>query len=172
MRSQQEQYGYYLTWFIRFIKNYRNSLTQIAYCDEHLYTSALKFSFFNIPVEKAHASDANIAIRAARKAGNHIAKNYEMPSNIKVTQKGTNDFVTNVDQESEQLIIEIIRKSYPDHTIITEESGELIGKDDDIQWVIDPLDGTTNFTKRLLIFLFLSLYALKYRSCCCLRPNA
>ncbi|MEX9891220.1 inositol-1-monophosphatase [Providencia rettgeri] len=91
----------------------------------------------------------NIAIRAARKAGNHIAKNYEMPSNIKVTQKGTNDFVTNVDQESEQLIIEIIRKSYPDHTIITEESGELIGKDDDIQWVIDPLDGTTNFTKRL-----------------------
>lgn len=63
----------------------------------------------------------NIAIRAARKAGNHIAKNYEMPSNIKVTQKGTNDFVTNVDQESEQLIIEIIRKSYPEHTIITEE---------------------------------------------------
>lgn len=91
----------------------------------------------------------NIAIRAARKAGNHIAKNYEMPSNIKVTQKGANDFVTNVDQESEQLIIEIIRKSYPDHTIITEESGELLGKDNDIQWVIDPLDGTTNFTKRL-----------------------
>lgn len=91
----------------------------------------------------------NIAIRAARKAGNHIAKNYEMPSNIKVTQKGVNDFVTNVDQESELLIIDIIRKSYPDHTIITEESGELLGKDDDTQWVIDPLDGTTNFTKRL-----------------------
>ncbi|MGL5952260.1 MAG: inositol-1-monophosphatase [Providencia rustigianii] len=91
----------------------------------------------------------NIAIRAARKAGNHIAKNYETPQNIVVTQKGSNDFVTNVDREAEQLIIEIIRKSYPDHTIITEEGGELLGKDDDIQWVIDPLDGTTNFTKRL-----------------------
>ncbi|TFT80258.1 inositol-1-monophosphatase, partial [Proteus mirabilis] len=46
-------------------------------------------------------------------------------------------------------IIEIIRKSYPKHTIITEESGELLGEDHDIQWVIDPLDGTTNFIKRL-----------------------
>ncbi|KLN96789.1 inositol-1-monophosphatase [Moellerella wisconsensis] len=91
----------------------------------------------------------NIAIRAARKAGNKIAQNYENPSNIQVTQKGMNDFVTNVDRDSERLIIDIIHKSYPDHTIITEESGELSGKDQDIQWVIDPLDGTTNFTKRL-----------------------
>ncbi len=106
----------------------------------------------------------NIAIRAARKAGNHIAKNYEMPSNIKITQKGTNDFVTNVDQECEQLIIEIIRKSYPDHTIITEESGELLGKNDDIQWVIDPLDGTTNFTKRLPHFSVSIAVRLKGRT--------
>ena len=90
----------------------------------------------------------NIAIRAARKAGNYIAKNYEDPQNVTVTQKGANDFVTSVDRDAEQIIVDIIRKSYPDHTIITEESGELLGKDDDIQWVIDPLDGTTNFTKR------------------------
>ncbi|AIN62795.1 inositol-1-monophosphatase [Providencia stuartii] len=90
----------------------------------------------------------NIAIRAVRKAGNHIAKSYETPDNVQITQKGSNDFVTNVDREAEHLIIEVIRKSYPDHTIITEESGELLGKEDDIQWVIDPLDGTTNFTKR------------------------
>ena len=91
----------------------------------------------------------NIAIRAARKAGNLIAKNYENPESVEANQKGTNDFVTNVDRDAEQAIIEIIRKSYPKHTIITEESGELLGEDHDIQWVIDPLDGTTNFIKRL-----------------------
>ncbi|KLU18783.1 inositol monophosphatase, partial [Proteus mirabilis] len=90
----------------------------------------------------------NIAIRAARKAGNLIAKNYENPESVEANQKGTNDFVTNVDRDAEQAIIEIIRKSYPKHTIITEESGELLGEDHDIQWVIDPLDGTTNFIKR------------------------
>jgi myo-inositol-1(or 4)-monophosphatase len=57
--------------------------------------------------------------------------------------------VTNVDKAAEAIIIETIRKSYPQHTIITEESGEHEGTDQDVQWVIDPLDGTTNFVKRL-----------------------
>lgn len=57
--------------------------------------------------------------------------------------------MTNVDKAAESLIIEVIQKSYPQHTIITEESGELAGTDEDVQWVIDPLDGTTNFVKRL-----------------------
>ncbi|AOM39297.1 inositol-1-monophosphatase [Xenorhabdus hominickii] len=91
----------------------------------------------------------NIAIRAARKAGNYIAKSYETPDAIEASQKGSNDFVTNVDREAEKLIIDIIRKSYPKHTLITEESGEHLGEEDDFQWVIDPLDGTTNFIKRL-----------------------
>jgi len=89
-----------------------------------------------------------IAVRAARKAGNLIAKNYETPDAIEASQKGTNDFVTNVDRDAEHLIIEVIRKSYPQHTILTEERGELIGEDQDVQWVIDPLDGTSNFIKR------------------------
>ena len=87
----------------------------------------------------------NIAIRAARKAGNVIAKNYERRDAIESTQKGINDYVTNVDKAAEAEIIEIIRKSYPDHTIISEETGALEGKDSDVQWVIDPLDGTRNF---------------------------
>lgn len=91
----------------------------------------------------------NIAIRAARKAGNLIAKNYETPDAVEASQKGTNDFVTNVDREAEHLIIETIRKAYPQHTIIGEESGEQAGLEQDVQWVIDPLDGTTNFVKRL-----------------------
>ena len=87
----------------------------------------------------------NIAIRAARKAGNVIAKNYERRDAIESTQKGINDYVTNVDKASEAEIIEVIRKSYPDHTIITEETGAIEGKDSDVQWIIDPLDGTRNF---------------------------
>ncbi|ACY85652.1 inositol-1-monophosphatase [Edwardsiella piscicida] len=91
----------------------------------------------------------NIAVRAARKAGNLIAKSYETPDSVEASQKGSNDFVTNVDRDAEHLIIETIRKSYPKHTIISEECGELLGEDHEIQWVIDPLDGTTNFIKRL-----------------------
>jgi len=90
-----------------------------------------------------------IAVRAARKAGNLIAKNYETPDAVEASQKGTNDFVTNVDRDAEHLIIDVIRRSYPQHTIISEECGELIGEDQDVQWIIDPLDGTTNFIKRL-----------------------
>lgn len=105
-----------------------------------------------------------IAIRAARKAGNLIAKNYETPDAVETNQKGNNDFVTNVDRDAERLIIEVIRKSYPKHTIIAEESGELLGEDNDIQWVIDPLDGTTNFVKRLPHFAVSIAVRLKGRT--------
>jgi len=89
-----------------------------------------------------------IAVRAARKAGNLIAKHYETPDSVESIQKGSNDFVTNVDRDAESMIVDVIRKSYPKHTIIGEECGELVGEDQDVQWIIDPLDGTTNFVKR------------------------
>lgn len=91
----------------------------------------------------------NIAIRAARKAGNIIAKGYELaPNETVVSQKGKNDYVTTVDKAAEEAIIEVIRKSYPDHSIVAEESGINAGANTDVQWIIDPLDGTTNFVKR------------------------
>lgn len=89
----------------------------------------------------------NIAIRAARKAGNHIAKSLENADKIESFQKGSNDFVTNVDKEAEALIIATIQSSYPEHCIIAEEGGLIEGKDKDVQWIIDPLDGTNNFVK-------------------------
>lgn len=89
----------------------------------------------------------NIAIRAARKAGNHIAKSLENVEKIESTLKGTNDFVTNVDKEAETIIIDTIKNSYPEHCIIAEENGTIDGRDKDVQWIIDPLDGTTNFVK-------------------------
>lgn len=91
----------------------------------------------------------NIAIRAARKAGNHIAKSLENVEKIESTQKGANDFVTNVDKEAEAIIIDTIKTSYPDHSIVAEEGGFQEGKDSDVQWIIDPLDGTSNFIKGL-----------------------
>ncbi|MBE2894269.1 inositol-1-monophosphatase [Spirabiliibacterium falconis] len=90
-----------------------------------------------------------IAVRAARKAGNLIAKSYERPDSVEVHNKQENDFVTNVDKAAEVAIIEVIKKSYPDHTIIAEESGAQEGDNAQVQWIIDPLDGTTNFTKSL-----------------------
>lgn len=90
----------------------------------------------------------NIAIRAARKAGNFLARNYEHPEQIEKMTKGENDFVTNIDKGAERLIIDIIHKAYPQHTIIAEESGNTVGEDE-TAWIIDPLDGTTNFINGL-----------------------
>ena len=88
-----------------------------------------------------------IAVRAARRAGNLITSAMDQVDRLDVTEKATNDFVTEVDRQAEEGIISIIHDAYPDHSILGEESGEISGKkgDSDYQWIIDPLDGTTNF---------------------------
>ncbi|PSU32015.1 inositol-1-monophosphatase [Photobacterium lutimaris] len=88
----------------------------------------------------------NIAIRAARKAGDHVIKSLEKSQAIEVANKG-NDVVTNIDNEAEAIIIDTIRKSYPEHCIIAAESGTVEGKDKECQWIIDPVDGTKNFVR-------------------------
>ena len=89
----------------------------------------------------------NIAVRSARAAGKVILRAFEQIDKVEIELKGTGDFVTNVDRNAEQAIIETIQKSYPKHTIIGEECGLIEGEDKDYQWIIDPLDGTTNFVK-------------------------
>ena len=89
----------------------------------------------------------NIAIAAARAAGNHIMRNIERIEQLKVDRKSRNDFVSDVDRAAEAEIIHIIRKAHPDHAILAEEGGHS-GGDHDFQWIIDPLDGTTNFLHR------------------------
>ncbi|VAX11199.1 Inositol-1-monophosphatase [hydrothermal vent metagenome] len=86
----------------------------------------------------------NIAIRAARKAGDVIARHADQIDKLTITEKSQNDFVSEVDQMAEQEIIHIIQKAYPDHSILAEESG-LTAREEEYQWIIDPLDGTTNF---------------------------
>jgi myo-inositol-1(or 4)-monophosphatase len=85
----------------------------------------------------------NIAVRAARRAGEIIVRHVDHVQRLKVDTKSYNDFVTEVDRLAEAAIIEIIHKAYPSHGILAEESGR--HGDDSYQWVIDPLDGTTNF---------------------------
>ncbi|RCU48780.1 MULTISPECIES: inositol-1-monophosphatase [Corallincola] len=89
----------------------------------------------------------NIAVRAARSAGNIICRAYEQLDLVEAEQKSSNDFVTNVDREAEAAIVHAILKAYPDHQIIGEESGIHGSADSDYQWIIDPLDGTTNFLR-------------------------
>lgn len=85
----------------------------------------------------------NIAVRAARNAGDLIQRSAENLDRISIQHKSQHDFVSEVDFKAEQEIIKIIRNAYPDHAILAEESGEHEGND--YVWVIDPLDGTTNF---------------------------
>ncbi len=89
----------------------------------------------------------NIALNAARKAGGIMLRALERIEHIAVKEKSKNDFVTEIDQQAEQEIIFHIRKSYPDHGIIAEESGEHISPTDEYRWIIDPLDGTANFMR-------------------------
>lgn len=90
-----------------------------------------------------HDPILNIAIEAARSAGNIIMRGYKRLDTVKIAEKGPNDLVTDVDQRVEQEIISIIQKAYPKHGILGEESEEIKGND--YQWVIDPIDGTRNF---------------------------
>ncbi len=87
----------------------------------------------------------NTAIMAVRKAGNHIVRSGDKRSKIRITKKENNSFVTNVDIESEEIIITALNRAYPRHNYITEEQGEIHYSNDDSTWIIDPLDGTTNF---------------------------
>jgi len=72
---------------------------------------------------------------------------YDRPDLIKTETKSINDYVTNVDREAEHIIVSTLQKTFPDHAFITEESGNLGSPDAEYQWIIDPLDGTLNFTR-------------------------
>jgi len=90
----------------------------------------------------------NIAIEAAREAGKIIFRNMSRVHSLNIKTKEKNDFVSEVDLQAEQEIIKVIHRVYPQHGILAEETGSRFsGKDDEYQWIIDPLDGTTNFLR-------------------------
>lgn len=85
----------------------------------------------------------NIGMRAARRAGDSIARSITRLDSLKIDTKGRNDFVTDVDRKAEADIIATVRRSYPDHAFLGEETGR--SGEGEFVWIIDPLDGTTNF---------------------------
>ena len=85
----------------------------------------------------------NTAIRAARSAGDLILRSSDKVGSLHIDQKGRNDYASEVDRMAEREIINILKTAYPDHAILAEESGSHEGND--YIWIIDPLDGTTNF---------------------------
>ena len=86
----------------------------------------------------------NTAVEAARKAGDIAQINFARINESDIKTKAYNEFVTFVDEEAEKAIVEIIHSRYPDHTILAEEQG-LKGDESDYLWIIDPIDGTTNY---------------------------
>jgi myo-inositol-1(or 4)-monophosphatase len=91
----------------------------------------------------------NIAVKAARRAGSIINRASLDRGQLEVRSKRANDFVTQVDRAAENAIIDVVRQAHPDHAILAEESGDSTagkaGAKADYRWIIDPLDGTTNF---------------------------
>ncbi len=85
----------------------------------------------------------NVAVMAARRGGAVLIRHLNKLDKIKVEKKGHNDFVSDADRAAEKAVIEEIQKHYPDHAILAEESG--VSGESDTIWIIDPLDGTTNF---------------------------
>jgi myo-inositol-1(or 4)-monophosphatase len=86
----------------------------------------------------------NIAVKAARRAGQVINRASRDLDRIEIHKKQQNDFVTEVDKAAEDTIIETLKTAYPDHAILAEESGES-ANESEFRWIIDPIDGTTNF---------------------------
>jgi myo-inositol-1(or 4)-monophosphatase len=86
----------------------------------------------------------NTAVKAARRAGSVITRASQNLDILHVRSKTHNDYVSEVDHAAEQAIIEILHEAYPDHAILAEEGGKR-GADTEYLWIIDPLDGTTNF---------------------------
>ncbi len=104
----------------------------------------------------------NVAVKAAREAGKIINRAALDVEAVRVSQKQVNDFVTEVDHASEAIIIETLLTAYPGHGILAEESGQAHGaKDSEYVWIIDPLDGTTNFIHGLPVYCVSIALAVK-----------
>jgi len=92
----------------------------------------------------------NVAVMAARRGGDSLIRNMNKLEKLRVEQKGRNDFVSEADHDAEQQVIETIHKHYPEHAILAEESGT--SGNSDYVWIIDPLDGTTNYLHGFPVF--------------------
>ena len=91
------------------------------------------------------SANLNIMIKAAEKASKVLIRDFGEVEKLQVSVKGPYDFVSNADRKSEKIIIEELSKSKKKYSILSEETGKIINSDSENTWIIDPIDGTTNF---------------------------
>jgi myo-inositol-1(or 4)-monophosphatase len=94
----------------------------------------------------------NVMVQAVLKAGRGLARDFGEVENLQVSLKGPGDFVSAADRRADQTLIAELRKARPAYGFLTEENGEIAGSDKSHRWIIDPLDGTTNFLHGIPIF--------------------
>lgn len=92
-----------------------------------------------------YSPNLNIMVRAAEKAGRSLVRDFGEVENLQVSKKGPGDFVSAADKRAEEIIFEELKKARPTYSFLMEESGAIAGEDDTHRWIVDPLDGTTNF---------------------------
>ena len=90
------------------------------------------------------SANLNVMIKASEKASKILIRDFGEVEKLQVSKKGPTDFVTNADLKAEKIIIEELKKARPNYSILSEEVGE-INNDESFKWIIDPIDGTTNF---------------------------
>jgi len=100
----------------------------------------------------ARSALLNVMVGAAMKAGRGLARDFGEVQNLQVSVKGPGDFVSNADNRAEDVIGAELRRARPDYGFLMEESGERQGRDKQHRWIVDPLDGTTNFLHGIPIF--------------------
>lgn len=95
--------------------------------------------------QMARSPIVNVMAVAAEKAARVLVRDFGELENLQVTKKSLGDFVSSADKAAERILIQELVKSRPDYSFLTEETGVLLGKNTEVRWVIDPLDGTSNF---------------------------
>ena len=94
----------------------------------------------------------NVMVQAAMKAGRSLARDFGEVQNLQVSLKGPGDFVSQADRKAEEIIHAELSRSRPDYSFLMEESGEVTGSDAQHRFIVDPLDGTTNFLHGIPVF--------------------
>ncbi len=100
----------------------------------------------------ARSALLNVMVSAAYKAGKSLVRDFNEVENLQVSRKGPADFVSKADTRAEQIVFDELRKARPTYAFLMEESGEVTGTDGQHTWIIDPLDGTTNFLHGIPLF--------------------
>ncbi len=91
------------------------------------------------------SANINVMIKAARKAGRSLMRDFKEVENLQVSSKGPGDFVSRADMKAEEILQEELMEARPNYGFLGEENGEVKGEDPTRRWIVDPLDGTTNF---------------------------